>query len=304
VALAASGVQVRLSADAPTPSGLDDALVERLRTPVGDGDCEGELRSVRLRRLAHDRLWPGPSGRPVSVLLASNRPDDIGLALQQIWGQDDVDVQIVVGLHGDRWPTGAVTQLGPLPDGSTVTRFDADLPLGSVLDALAGRADCELLTKWDDDDWYGRDHLADLVRAYDYSGADVVGKAAEFVRLEASDLTIRRFAIGAESYSSTVAGGTILTSAEWLRAIGGWAPIPRNVDRALLEATRRCGGSSYRTHGFQYVLRRRAGHGHTWNASDASFIKSSAIRRDGLDLALADIAQSGDARGRGNVASR
>ncbi len=88
-------------------------------------------------------------------------------------------------------------------------------------------AEGELVTKWDDDDWYGPHHLEDLIDALRYSGADLVGKAAEFVRLEQLDLTIRRFRLGAESYSSTIAGGTLLLRRSSLESVGGWAPEPR-----------------------------------------------------------------------------
>ena len=38
----------------------------------------------------------------------------------------------------------------------------------------------------DDDNFYGTHYLTDLVRALDYSGADVVGKWAHLVHLESS----------------------------------------------------------------------------------------------------------------------
>ena len=287
--LAAAGALVRLPARLPAPPGMDHHLDEHLRSSACHDRLSCELRSVRLRRAAHDQLWSSNARPAVSVLLASRRPGDIMFAIEQIGRQDGVDAQIVVGLHGDEWPAGVESQLSCLASVSAVARFDATTPLGSILNEMTARADRDLVTKWDDDDWYGVDHLADLVRAYDYSGADVVGKAAEFVRLEMSDLTVRRFATGAESYSTTLAGGTLLTSKGWLREIGGWAAVPRGVDRALLDATRRRGGRSYRTHGFQYVLRRRAGDAHTWAAADREFLAGVAIRREGLDLELADI---------------
>ncbi len=90
-----------------------------------------------------------------------------------------------------------------------------------MLHLLAERADGRYVSKWDDDDIYGPDHLLDLVLAHDYSNADLVGKGAEFVHLEASDVTIRRFAIGAERPAVTLAGGTLLLERDRLRDLGG-----------------------------------------------------------------------------------
>ena len=71
-----------------------------------------------------------------------------------------------------------------------------DRDLGQVLALLGERATGDLVTKWDDDDWYTTEHLLDLVAAMRYSGAGVVGKPAEYVYLSSLDLTLRRFSTG------------------------------------------------------------------------------------------------------------
>ena len=144
----------------------------------------------------------------------------------------------------------------------------------------------------DDDDWYGDEHLLDLVLALDYSGAEIVGKFAEFVHLEQLDITVRRSPVGSETYTAAIGGGALLTTADWLRRVGGWASVPRSVDLRLIEATHAAGGRCYRAHGYQYVLRRRDGvgdHAHTWWATPDYFAADAVARSDGLDLALADI---------------
>ena len=96
-----------------------------------------------------------------------------------------------------------------------------------------------------------------------YSGATVVGKGAEFVYVEPRDRTVRR-RMGSELYSGVVAGGTMLLSRGDLEAVGGWRPMPRSVDRGLLDRVLNAGGLVYRTHGFGFVYTRH-GDGHTWD---------------------------------------
>ena len=43
----------------------------------------------------------------------------------------------------------------------------------------------------DDDDWYGKEHISDLLLAASYSNADLVGKGSEFVYLMEEDITVR-----------------------------------------------------------------------------------------------------------------
>jgi hypothetical protein len=303
VDLAAAGVPLEFgTAPEHRPDLIGARTFEAICAPPARGPMERELRSVRLRRTAMSDHGPvealthlcapgAPTAlRPVSVLLSTCRPSDLAHALRQVERQVGCRVQLLLGLHGEDWDGFDPEHLSPAVDDLVVQRIDGSVPLGDVLTALTTRADGDIVTKWDDDDWYGPDHLLDLLLAYDYSGADIVGKAAEFVYLEDRGETIRRSVFGAESYVWNLAGGTILTSKRWILDRGGWPSVPRHVDRLFLDASRSAGGSAYRTHGFQYVLRRRGdGSGHTWHAPDSYFAGTAASSRRGLDLSFADI---------------
>lgn len=248
-----------------------------------------ELHSVRIRRAARRLIAPRADARTISVLLASNRPQCLADALRSIAGQTVVAHEVLIGMHGPGWgPEHATLVHDLLGEVAGIVRFERSIPFGAVLQALSERASGDLVTKWDDDDWYGVHHLEDLAGAIDDSGADLVGKAAEFVHLETAGLTIRRFASGAERYSSTLAGGTLMLRTDTLAEIGGWAPAPRDVDRLLIRSLRRSGGLVYRTHGFEYLLR-RTGAGHTWDVSDEYFLEQATDVRAGLDLAFCGI---------------
>jgi hypothetical protein len=112
--------------------------------------------------------------------------------------------RIVAGLAAAGVPAGSVPATD-LP--VTVVEAPAGLPFGAVLNRMAAVASGTFLAKVDDDDWYGPDHLADLLLAQLYSGADLVGSAPEFVYLEPLDVTIRR-RVGTERFAPFVAGGT------------------------------------------------------------------------------------------------
>jgi len=248
-----------------------------------------ELHSVRIRRAARRLIAPPADGRTISVLLASNRPQCLADALRSIAAQSVVAHQVLVGLHGPGWgPEHAALAHDLFGEVAVVARFEQSVLFGTMLQTLSERASGDLITKWDDDDWYGVHHLEDLMGALDDSGADLVGKAAEFVHLESANRTIRRFATGAERYSSTLAGGTLMLRTGTLAEIGGWASAPRDVDRLLIRSLQRSGGLVYRTHGFEYVLRRTSA-GHTWDVGDACFIEQATDARPGLDLAFGGI---------------
>jgi hypothetical protein len=283
-------------------AGLANAISAAGASDVAD-NLRRERHSLRVRREAlaqhSPRGWWCTVGsqlaidirsRPtVSVLLPSNRPDDVVAAASSVDGQEGVEVELVVGLHGSHMPVDLEARIREVfPGELVVCRCDDDLNLGQVMNVLTEAATGELVSKWDDDDWYESQHLADLVRALEYSGAGLVGKAAEFVYLETLDLTVRRFAAGSERWSTTIAGGTLLlTRAELVET--GWAEVPRQVDRRLIDELQTRGRRIYRSHGFGYVLRRRSADmtGHTWAAGDDYFLRQAIDQRSGLDLDFA-----------------
>lgn len=263
---------------------------------LGDDD-DRERLSVRLRRAAmrvHMVAARPPLsadvGRivapPVSVLLATNRPAFLDHALRQVDRQTYAGRQLVLALHGPEFPSDAEDRIrGSFSGDVDAFRVDRNATLGAALNACLARASGHLVTKMDDDDWYGDEHLWDLVLAHGYSRADIIGKGAEFVYLQGEDVTIRRFVGGAERYATTVAGGTLCASRAFLEDVGGFVRSSLGEDRALIAETVSGGGRVYRTHGFGYVLHR---HGkHAWQAPDVYFSGAAVTTHPGAALHLA-----------------
>lgn len=294
-ALAAAGVPVLAAPDAVRDRALGPGLAAVLATATGEAlasDLRREELSIRLRRAAlreHGAAarWrslasagglPAPPEPRVSILLCTRRPEMVPFAVEQMERQRGVTAELIVGLHGFTTREAAIprTRL-PL----TVIEAPAATPFGEVLNRMAAVASGSYLAKVDDDDWYGPDHLADLLLARRYSGADLVGSAAEFVYLEPLDVTIRR-CIGTERFAPLVAGGTMLVTRAAFEAAGGFRPLARTVDGQLLQAVEAVGGRIYRTHGLNYVLRRRSAYGHTWRQPVQSFLASYQEQWRGL----------------------
>ncbi|MEV7005939.1 glycosyltransferase [Streptosporangium sp. NPDC051022] len=223
----------------------------------------------------------------VSVVISSMRPHMLGSALAQIAGQRGVEVEVLLGLHGVSAGHPDVRRAlaeSELP--ITVTEADAATPFGEVLNRAASKAGGQYVAKWDDDDWYGPEHLADMLLARSYAGADIVGAAAEFFYLEPLNVTIRRTDYTSEVWSDHVAGGTILLARERFEALGGFPALPRGVDAGFLKAAHAEGARIYRTHGLGYVLRRSLGAEHTWRLPLAHFLRVASNQWRGFRPSL------------------
>jgi hypothetical protein len=299
--LAAAGVPIHTSQVPRWAAALGSELID-LMTTVTLSDLDDDLRreeySIRLRRAAmrhHSTLarWrnltvaaglPTPPPPRISVLLCTNRPSQIGFALRQIAHQRRVDLEVVLALHGvpAAHPDVRAATNGfdrPL----TVLEVPGDVVFGEALNRGVRAASGQYVAKWDDDDWYGPDFLADLSMAAHYSGADLVGCFAQLVYLEQINLTVYRSGGGSEQVGRHVAGGTLFMGRDDLLRTGAFRPLKRYIDTALQRAVTASGGLVYRAHGLGYLYVRRAT-GHTWDQPVTRFLRSSTHQWRGLRL--------------------
>ena len=274
--LAACGV-VFAAADPAIRARLVDLDLVAVADPKEVADLAGYALSVAasrrmaiaadpaLRRtaLGGDGAVPLPA---VSVVLSSRRADHLRVCLEHLATQTYPAWEVLVGLHGCHVPE-EVRQgwHARLPVPLRVFDFNAEDTFGAVLGRLSRSADGELITKVDDDDLYGANHLTDLLLAWHTSGADVAAKGSRFVHFPERDQTIDRAWTAPEIFNVTPAGGTLLLARSTLQQFGGWSHAPKHVDTDLLIRVRSAGGLVYRTHGLEYVYVRRS-EGHTWSA--------------------------------------
>ena len=302
--LAADGVLVHLADGgdglaAPLGAGLRALMCQAVPEDVARREALGvRMRRAALRdhtraaraRQACEATGIAPPPLPlVSVLVATRRPALLPRAVRSVAKQDYPRLELVLALHGDGFdPDGIARALSGTEVAVHVVRVASERPLGAVLAAATDAARGEMVAKMDDDDLYDRHHVWDLVLAHQYSGAALVGKAAETVYLADADATLRRRVGDGERYDGGIAGGTLLIGRTDLDRAGGWPPLPVGEDRALVDGVRRTGGGVYRTHGFGFVLVRH-GQRHAWQAGSDRFRTHAELVRPGWHPSLADI---------------
>lgn len=294
VELAAVGVELHSGGEAVERlARLDPELRQLLAAPASqsDGIARG-IRTVLQRRIAMRRHGGpfvlargsglGDSVLPeVSAILVTRRPEDARRVLEELAAQTYPRLEIVVVTHGggvlssEGWSQALRERV------SHLLAIDSEVPFGEALARASRLAQGALITKVDDDDFYGPEHVWDLVLARMYSGAQIVGKRAEYVFLERAGCTVHRKLV-AENYVPVVAGGTILISRGDLFDAEGWRPVPRSVDRGLIERVREHGGLVYATDGLGYLYVRH-GRGHTWDVDDARFLERNVEEWHGLE---------------------
>lgn len=313
VQLAMTGVVLRVPA---LPPRVAELIAPELRAllattpPVGDplaleahsvrqrrAAMRGHAAGFALPRVAADALPELCRPPSVSAILATRRPEMLAGALRAMIDQTYPELEIILCLHGIDLPAELATTLAESGRPYEIVRVAGTTGFGAALGEATRRARGSLVTKFDDDDSYGTEHVWDLVLARHYSGATLVGKGTEFVFIENLGITVRRPSGVPESNGEMVAGGTMLLAKGDLEAVGGWRPVPRSVDYGVIERLRRDGAVIYRTHPLGYVYHRRES-GHTWDPGQQYFLDTAFARWDGIPAeAFADPALAVEATG-------
>src|SRR5690606_39605886 len=109
----------------------------------------------------------------------------------------------------------------------SVVEADGSLPLGACMNLGLEAADGDFVAKMDDDNFYGTHYLDDLLDAFDYTDAGIVGKWAHYVWLRSSGAVVLRCPRSEHRYERLVQGGSMLLKADVARALRFDDSLPR-----------------------------------------------------------------------------
>lgn len=163
---------------------------------------------------------------------------------------------------------------------------DPGASLGACLNLAFGYSGSRLVTKMDDDDFYGPHYLGDLTIAQRFSHAAVTGKHSHYAWMQTSSSGYLRFPGREFQYTDWLAGGTLLIDRNQLGDVR-FADVSLGEDASLLAACRRRGLDLFAADRFNYVQVR---HGdNTWVIDEQKYLQG-AVAQYGNDVrSLAEV---------------
>lgn len=214
----------------------------------------------------------------VSALVSTIRPHQLEHVFKTIGSQLGVDVELVLLTHGFRPGWWRIWRLRRKYGVRRVTLLNAPttVSLGACLNLCVSAAGGTILTKMDDDDYYGPHYLRDQVNALMYSGADVVGKLAHFMYIAGRNASLLRFDHLEHRFAHMVMGPTIMAKKRVFER-HPFQEIGRGEDTAFLRSVTDAGGKIYSSDRYNYY-QVRTGSGHTWTASDDELLASGEVQ--------------------------
>ena len=289
---AASGQAQRWARRGEPPDDYADLVAEPSATNADKWALKGRLAAQSrfgagraLDRIARAADLALPPWKPeVGVLLMTNNPDRLPLALDRLSRIRYRPMRVVLGLHGFK-PNERVERLVEQWEGDrslAVRVFDSAISLGRCLNESAEMTSSPLLAKFDDDDLYGPWYLDEAVDELSRSNADLVGKASQFVHLADSQQLVL-FQPGRENAAVGYVNGPTFVMRR-----GTWEKVRfphrrARVDSIFVRGLKAIGGSIRSSSRFEFVLTRQ-GSRHTWQASDDRFLAHGEVVSRGPDL--------------------
>ena len=145
-----------------------------------------------------------------------------------------------------------------LPGVDVVHRpIDPALSLGAMLDRALDLCEADLVAIMDPRDVYGAHYLTDLARAFLFSTADIVGKAAHYAHLSDAHVTLIKQPESEYSYTPEIVGATLLARRNVLRELG-IADLTEGWDEVLMRQCKADGIRVFAADRFGYVRVRDA----------------------------------------------
>ncbi len=218
----------------------------------------------------------------VSAVVATKRPDQLANVMAFTGRQVHSNLELILVTHGFVADGDDLKRLAERygVDRYSVVPADPTLTLGACLNLGIAAADGRYVAKMDDDNWYGPHYVSDLVRAFTWTDAQVVGKWAHYVHLLGSNATLLRFSGAEHRYVELVQGGTIMAPRSVMLDLP-MENLPRRVDTTFLDKVRLNGGRIYSADRFNFVsMRSASSDGHTWSISDEDLL----VRKSSLQF--------------------
>lgn len=184
----------------------------------------------------------------ISVILPITDSALLEHGLAQVAKQSGVTQLIVFG------PPGAGERAREVVPGAEVIfrGLDPRLSTGAMLNHGLDLCEADLVAVMDPRDVYGMHYLADLARAFLFSTADIVGKAAFYAHLRKAQATLLKQPDAEYSYTPEIAGATLLARRNALRELG-FPDLTDGWDDVLMRRCRADGVRVFSADRFGYV---------------------------------------------------
>jgi glycosyltransferase involved in cell wall biosynthesis len=204
----------------------------------------------------------------VSVITCTNRPNYFKRLLANYDRQKYKSKELIVILNNDSMNLAKYQTMCKSRHDISIYQRPAKKALGSCLNDAICKARYKYIARFDDDDYYSPYYLNTMMDALAKSKADIVGKRACLVYMEADTELFLRYPKEQMCQVEQISGATLLCYKRIFNKVR-FRPVSLGETVGFLKRCHMKGFQIYSADCYHYVIQRRAEkNNHTWKISD------------------------------------
>lgn len=202
----------------------------------------------------------------VSVIVCTKRPLFMDNILENYLKQDWGTKELIVILNNDEIDIDSWQVKAHKYPNLHIYQLSEQTTLGECLNYAIKKAKYNFIAKFDDDDYYGPYFLTDLMHAFNYTDADIVGKLCHYAYLESMKALVIRFPGYDNKFTNFLVGSFIVKKAVFNTV--NFDPISIGEISSFLRKCRTKGFKIYSADRYNYVYVRRINpNDHSWKTN-------------------------------------
>ena len=212
----------------------------------------------------------------VTIVTSTIRENQIDNVFKNFKSQNYSKKELIIILNKNDMNIDTWKNKAKQYDNVKVYKLDENNSLGTCLNFAVDKAGYDYIAKFDDDDYYGPNYLIDIMNAFKYTNADIIGKLSYFAYVENSNTLVIQFPNKENQFTNIITGATLVCSKKVFDKIKFPTKVKIGTDTEFLKSCVEQGLKIYSADRFNYVMNRRASKDkHTWKVEDTIFLKSS-----------------------------
>ena len=211
----------------------------------------------------------------VSLVTCTNRPDMLSNIIHNYQRQTWENRELILVIDCEDTAFEEVKTSLSHHKNVILHKADNGISLGHCFNIGMGLSNGDFIAKFDDDDLYGPEYIADQLLAFKYTDADIVGKLCTFMYHEKSEKTYLRFPNNRHKYGDLVLGPTFFFRREVSENVK-MRDLSKSEDTNFLKDSMKAGYKIYATDPYNFVYMRKKVEGfHTWDATDEQLLSNA-----------------------------
>lgn len=213
----------------------------------------------------------------VTVITCTNRPKSIDNVFSNYERQQYKNKELIIILNNNTMNSELWRKKADLYNNVKVFQVDEKKSLGECLNYGISESTFDYVSRFDDDNYYAPEFLGDLMNAFKYTDADIVGKHTYYAYLEKNKTLAVRFPNLENRYVTFLGGSTMIIRKAVLNKVK-FVHKSAGCDTDFLKRCVEKNIKLYSTDRFNYVCIRHVSiDEHTWKISDEEFLNKCKV---------------------------